>query len=39
MMWLGDDKWILKILEYRIRWWKSDENSTSKPNQTIELVS
>ena len=35
-IWFGDDKWIIKIFEYRVRWWKSIQHIS---DVTVDLYS
>ena len=38
MVWFGDKSWILKMYEYRIRWWNKSMHE-NKSKLTIDQIS
>ena len=37
MVWFGDEKWVLKIFEYRINWWEKEMHKNGS-KVTVELI-
>lgn len=40
MVWFGEDNWILKIYEFRVRWWEQSQSILhGSSNITVEQIS